>query len=295
MAAELRELAPAKINLFLHIVGRRDDGLHLLDSLVAFTALGDRIAVAPAETLTVNRSGPFACQLPPPSEDLVYRAAIGLADLAGCPAHAALDIEKVLPVASGIGGGSSDAAGVLRALQKLWAVTPDEAQIAALAARLGADIPVCLLGRTARVSGTGEKLEPVSLPSAVPIVLANPGVPLSTAAVFQAYRESGGDFGTPAGVIGDVASASTDELAALLADRRNDLQAPAARLCPAIDTVLEALRRQEGCRLARLSGSGATCFAIFGSDRQAIAAAEAIGTGEPGWWVVATTLADIPA
>jgi 4-diphosphocytidyl-2-C-methyl-D-erythritol kinase len=285
------EGAPAKLNLTLQVLGRRADGYHLLDSLVAFTDYGDTVAVTPAEELTLTLDGPFGGVLAGDhTENLVLRAARLLAERAGVAARAAITLTKRLPVASGIGGGSSDAAATLRALMRLWRVEIPAADLEALALRLGADVPVCLTRRSARLEGIGERVTPAPNLPAAPLVLVNPGIGLATPKVFAARR---GDFSSGPGPAGVFAVPPTDvpALAEGLRPYANDLTAAAAGLLPEIDACLTMLDRQDGCLLARMSGSGATCFGLFASDAEAAAAAETIAAARPGWWAVATRLA----
>jgi 4-diphosphocytidyl-2-C-methyl-D-erythritol kinase len=271
--APAEELAPAKVNLALHVTGRRSDGYHLLDSLVVFPRLGDRLRVAPSPALTLAVEGPFA-EAVPGDDNLVLRAA----RLFGGGRGAALTLDKRLPVASGIGGGSADAAATLRLLARLWGLPlpPGEALLA-----LGADVPVCLGGVGCRMRGIGEELDPVALPPFW-LVLANPGVPLATGAVFAGL---GGRFGAPLAAPPTFADAA--ELARWLSEQRNDLESPAAALAPAISETLAALGAQPGCLIARMSGSGATCFGLFAEAGRAEAASIGLGRFHPDWWVAA--------
>lgn len=268
-----REPAPAKVNLALHVTGRRDDGFHLLDSLVVFPAIGDEIAAAPGSGLTLEIDGPFAGGLDSGEGNLVLRAA----RLIGAD-HLTLRLTKALPVAAGIGGGSTDAAATLRLMARLRGLAmpgvdalPD----------LGADLPVCLAARSARMSGIGEVVTPVVLPEFW-MVLANPGVPVATGAVFAGL---GRRRNPPMPDLPGFSDA--DALFGYLGARRNDLEAAAVALAPPIADALEALAAQPHCRLARMSGSGGTCFALFSAEPQARAAAAAIGRARPGWWVAA--------
>lgn len=289
MAAEVSDVPPivraarAKINLALHVTGRRADGYHLLDSLVAFADFGDRITVEPAPGLSLQITGPKAAGLSAGPDNLVLRAAAAFGagvDRAGRGARITLD--KHLPVASGIGGGSADAAAALQALAELWGLPLPEAS-AVLA--LGADVPVCLLGHPARMAGIGEEVTPLALPE-VFVVLANPGVGLATAEVFRALTRR--DYpALPEPTVWPDAAA----LAAYLHQCRNDLALPAQGLAPVIGAVLAALEVQQGCLLARMSGSGATCFGLFASAAQAKAAAANLARAEAGWWVKAGALA----
>jgi 4-diphosphocytidyl-2-C-methyl-D-erythritol kinase len=284
-------LAPAKVNLYLHVTGRRADGYHLLDSLVAFVDIGDRLTAEPAPSLSLELAGPEAGNLSSLGEDnLVLRAARLLADHAGISSGAALLLEKILPVAAGIGGGSSDAAAALRALTRLWHVAIDEGMLRDLGSRLGADIPACLCRRAVWVGGTGEQLEPAGALPQAGILLANPRRLLLTAAVFAARRGrfgSSGRFGPmPRDAVG---------LARMLQPRRNDLTQAAIGHVPEIRGVLARLAALPGSLLARMSGSGATCFALFEDRRAAAAACAALSADEPEWWCAAGGfIADAP-
>lgn len=269
----LAEPAPAKVNFYLHVTGRRPDGYHELDSLAVFAAVGDTLGAEPAEGLTLDIEGPFAGALSAEPENLVLRAARALAEAGGVPARARLMLSKNLPVASGIGGGSADAAAALRVLGRLWGVAAD----ASIAARLGADVPVCLSCRPARMGGVGEVLTPAPRLPECGIVLLNPGVAVATADVFRARL---GPFSAPAELPDAWADAAA--LAAGLARWGNDLEAPAIALCPAIEEALSRLRAQSGCLIARMSGSGATCYALFATPAEADAVAERLNA--PGWW-----------
>jgi 4-diphosphocytidyl-2-C-methyl-D-erythritol kinase len=275
--------APAKVNLYLHVTGRRGDGYHMLDSLIAFADIGDRLTAEPAGVLSLEVSGPEARSLPSTYEDnLVLRAARLLAAHAGITTGAALRLQKSLPVAAGIGGGSSDAAAALRALRQLWQVSVGDAALRALAAELGADIPACVGGRAVWVGGIGERIDPAAALPKAGILLANPRTKLPTAAVFAARRGAFGDPGRfepmPASVVG---------LAQTLMRCRNDLTDAAIGLVPEIGAVLASLRALPGALLARMSGSGATCFALFRDRGAAERAREALAAAEPRWWCAA--------
>lgn len=267
------EAAPAKINLTLHVTGRRADGYHLLDSLVVFTDTGDRISTRPAEGLSLTVTGPFAQGIPVDDSNLVLRAARHLG-----VTNAAISLEKNLPMASGIGGGSADAAATLRALARMTGRALPKAQTLAT---LGADVPVCLASWPRRMSGLGEVLAEVPALPSIWLVLANPGVPLSTPAVFAALTRRDGAAMPQA--LPHLASAA--ELAAFLQTQRNDLEPAACSLAPVIGTTLSALSAQPGCLIARMSGSGATCFGLFPDPHSAAAAARKIAGAQPGWWV----------
>jgi 4-diphosphocytidyl-2-C-methyl-D-erythritol kinase len=273
----LSEFAPAKVNLHLHVVGRRADGYHLLDSLVVFAGIGDRVTVSPADELSLSVTGPFAAGLDGEADNLVVRAARALAALAGIRAAGRLILEKNLPVASGIGGGSADAAAALRLLCRFWGLQPGAA--GNLAAGLGADVPVCLAGRPALMSGIGDVLAPAPPLPELGIVLVNPGVAVSTPLVFRART---GPFSDPA-CFGSGDWPDADSLVAALDTTHNDLEGPARSLAPAVGDVLDALAASPGCLLTRMSGSGATCFGLFPTPAAASAAAWSVG--RDGWWV----------
>ncbi|MFT3690445.1 4-(cytidine 5'-diphospho)-2-C-methyl-D-erythritol kinase [Paenirhodobacter sp.] len=264
--------APAKVNLALHVTGRRADGYHLLDSLVAFAPFGDRLWLEPgAASLTVT--GPEAAGVPDGPGNLVLRAAA----LAGGAARIVL--QKNLPAASGIGGGSSDAAAALRGLAAMGFALPKGTE------GLGADVPMCLVPRPARARGIGADLEPVALPP-LPAVLVNPRVEVATPAVFRALtcREN------PS--LPEIPPAGTVDFIDWLSLQRNDLEPPAMAIAPVIYTVLATLRATPGCRLARMSGSGATCFALYATEAEAEAALTRIRVAHPSWWSACGVLGD---
>ena len=280
------EPAPAKVNLYLHVTGRRADGYHLLDSLVVFGPAADAVTARPAEALTLTVSGPQAAALATESDNLVLRAARALAKAAGISAGATLNLGKRLPVASGIGGGSADAAAALRALDRLWGLGLGEARLAAIGATLGADIPVCVGARPARMSGIGEALSPAPGIPKCGLLLVNPGMALATQAVFRAR---GGDFTPPAML--PAAWPDATSMARDLAALRNDLETPAIALCPPVAMALAALQAVPGCLLARMSGSGATCFGLFAD---AAAATRATAGLPAAWWHAAGGLYGSP-
>ena len=284
----VRMTAPAKINLYLHVTARREDGYHELDSLMAFADFGDALEARKADGLSIRATGPFAADMPEDDENLALRAARRLAEAAGVEPNAELTLAKAIPVAAGLGGGASDAAAVLKALSTLWGIEEGAVDLPAIALELGADVPVCLYGRAAFVGGIGEKIDPApSLPDAG-LLLVNPGVKLATQAVFEKRR---GGF-TPADPFDRTPVTATD-LARLLKDRDNDLTESAVRMCPVIKDVLAPLAKVPGCHLARMSGSGATCFGLFDTLEAAAAAASAVR--EKSWWVRPTRLALKPA
>jgi len=283
----VRRAAPAKLNLYLHVLGRRADGYHLLDSLVAFADVGDEVTAAPAAALSLALEGPFAPALAgeKPDGNLVWRAAIALAGRAGRAPAVALTLRKNLPVASGIGGGSSDAAATLAALAELWQLDLSSPRFADLAAALGADVPVCLLGRTAWLGGVGEAVTPAPALPAAWVVLANPGVAVSTPAVFKA-RE--GAFSAPARFEAGAPDAAA--LASLLQARRNDLTEAAISVAPEISDVLQALQSLPDALVVRMCGSGATCFALFATEAAARNGAQRLAATHPRWWTAAARL-----
>ena len=277
MSHSLIEPAPAKVNLFLHITGRRADGYHLLDSLAVFAGVGDVLRGEVAGELNLEVCGPFAAGLSGEPDNLVLRAARALGS------HGArLVLEKNLPVASGIGGGSADAAAALRLLCRLWRLAPPD--LAAIALALGADVPVCLVSRPSRMGGVGERLDATPRLPPCGLVLVNPGVAVATADVFRARR---GDWSPPAELPPGWANAAL--MARDLRALRNDLEPSAIALQPVIGEVISALAAVPGCHLARMSGSGATCFGLFDDPVEAEAAA--VRLRRPNWWTWGGSLA----
>ena len=281
----IRVEAPAKLNLYLHVTGRRADGYHELDSLVTFTALADTLEIAPSDTFALTVSGPFAGTLDA-GDNLATRAAAALAERLGRPADVRIALQKHIPVAAGLGGGSADAAAVLRGLAQLWRLGPAHTDnLREIALGLGADVPVCLDSRAAYMAGIGEAL---SVPPPLPpcgVLLVNPGVPVPTGPVFAARRG-------PFSAADRFCETPTDApaLASLLRTRRNDLEPPARALVPEIDRVLARLAAAPGCLLARMTGSGGTCFGLFENEPAAADAASGIASDRPGWWVQPTRL-----
>ena len=271
------EPAPAKLNLALHVRARRADGYHELETLFAFVADGDTVTLTPAERDGFAITGPFAAGLSREGDNLVTRARDAFRAGFGAGDRLAIVLDKHLPVASGIGGGSADAAATLRGMARLSGVALDDPALMAIADRLGSDVPACLVGRTTIGRGRGEQLTPIDAPR-LPVLLVNPGIAISTAQVFAGW--DGIDRGP---------MATGDALAIALAGR-NDLEPPARALAPAIDHVLALLHAAPGVRLARMSGSGATCFALFEDTAARTAAAQAIRTAQPGWWCLETIL-----
>ena len=280
-------LAAAKINLYLHVTGRRADGYHLLDSLIVFPDIGDNITAESAPRLSLEIVGPEAASLTGRHGDnLVLRAARLLAAHTATTAGAALRLQKNLPVAAGIGGGSSDAAATMRVLTALWGLSLGEPALCDLAVRLGADLPACLHAGPVWVGGVGERVEPAAgLPQAG-ILLANPRKELPTAAVFAARSDPFGEPSRFSPIPKDALG-----LAQALMSRRNDLTGAAIGLVPEIGAVLARLERLPGALIARMSGSGPTCFALFRDRAAAERASGALSASEPGWWCAAGALA----
>ncbi|SDU22496.1 4-(cytidine 5'-diphospho)-2-C-methyl-D-erythritol kinase [Stappia sp. ES.058] len=280
-------LARAKLNYALHVTGQRADGYHLVDSLVVFPAIGDRVGLDPAATVPgLSLSGRFAGDLGHSNggDNLVVKAARRLAHHLGRDADAALALKKALPVASGIGGGSADAAATMRLLRDLWAPELDDETLADLAGDLGADVPMCLLSKPARVEGIGEIVTPLLAFPAHAVVLANPGVAVSTPDVFTALKTK---TNKPLPAIPQDGFRDLPALCAWLNRTRNDLEAPARALAPGIGDTLDALARCPGVEQVRMSGSGATCFALLETVDAAQEAARALNDAHPGWWVAA--------
>jgi len=281
--------AHAKINLFLHITGRRDDGYHLLDSLAVFAGAADRIRLeGPADTMSLTIDGPFGQGLEADDQNLVLRAARALQAKAGTAFNGLtesfrLKLEKNLPVSSGIGGGSADAAATLRLLAREW--NADQATLFPIAETLGADVPVCIAQRPARMQGIGEILAPAPVLPDAGLLLVNPGVGVSTPEVFRAFAAGGGITERPEAFL----PTRWDSAEAMVADLNattNDLQAPALSQCPVIGTVLASIASLPECLLARMSGSGATCFGIFPNPDSAKNAAQVLNeqSARLGWW-----------
>lgn len=278
--------ARAKINLYLHVVGKRADGYHLLDSLIVFADCGDGIAVKAADDLTLSIDGPFAAGLSAAADNLVLRAARGLRDLCGVDDGAEIHLTKNLPLASGIGGGSADAAATINALIDLWGVNPDRTKLYDLALRLGADVPVCLDGRPSFIGGIGEEIAPAGALPPAHLLLVNPRVPTPTPAVFKARH--GGFSGSGRW---QRAPGSARELGQALASRGNDLTEAAIVVAPVVRDVLAAIAATEDCLLVRLSGSGATCFGLYETATAAEAARKAVLSQRPDWWAIAAPMA----
>lgn len=275
--------APAKINLYLHVTGKRDDGYHLLDSLVTFTNIGDRVSLEEANEFTFTIDGPMGEALSRHNQEdnLVVRAAKMLAAKLDKPLNVHINLTKKLPLASGIGGGSTDAAAALRLLAVHWGLAPNAAVLHEVGAALGQDIPCCIEAKNCYFRDIGNVMDEADELSPTHLVLVNPGHDLSTPSVFKART---GDF-TPANRLARM-SYSTEDLALELKKRSNSLTEAAISLCPSIQEVLDVLEASEGCLLSRMSGSGATCFGMFSNRAMARQAAAAIMEAKPTWWVV---------
>lgn len=290
----LVEEGRAKVNLSLRVIGRRADGYHDLESVVAFADCADRLTLEPGGELRLATTGPLAAACGEASDNLVFKAAKLLADAVPNLKLGAFALDKVLPVAAGIGGGSADAAAALRLLARLNDLSLDDPRLQEVALATGADVPVCLFSRACDMTGVGEQLLPLALPS-MPCVLVNPRVPVATKDVFRELGLRNGELLVGAADVLEAPAwpeqgGSIDDWVDVLETVANDLEAPALRIEPVIGDVLEALRSSAGIKLARMSGSGATCFAIYGAAAEAQAAAEKIRSDHPGWWVHAGTL-----
>jgi 4-diphosphocytidyl-2-C-methyl-D-erythritol kinase len=281
--------APAKINLSLHVGHRRADGYHDLESLVAFVAHADEIRLERDEAFTLSITGPFAGHIAPADDNLVLMAAKLLAKETNARTGARIGLEKKIPVASGLGGGSADAAAVLRGLVRLWNLDIDADVLRKLGASLGADVPVCIDSAPAWMEGKGERVRVLPPLPVMPLVLVNPRVAVSTAEVFAGLRERSGLGATPPEPFEDVFA-----LVRYLRTTKNDLEESARAIAPVTGEVLSELQRLPDVLIARMSGSGATCFALFADDAAALAARLALQSAHPEWWCVETALAQVP-
>lgn len=273
--------APAKVNLYLHITGQRADGYHLLDSVAAFTAFGDTLRFTLSETLSLTIEGEYGEGLVA-DDNLVLRAARALQSHTGCTLGASIALIKRIPVGAGLGGGSSDAAAALIGLNCLWDLRLSRAQLAALALPLGSDIPVCLAREPARMQGIGDEVLPVLLnPDVVAsgVVLVNPRMSLLTASVYKAFAGA---------LVSPVALPASIDMS-FIAAQHNALEAPAKALLPVVGEMIATLAQTPDCRLARMSGSGATCFALYATSAQAQTAAQGLAQRYPHWWVQVTS------
>jgi 4-diphosphocytidyl-2-C-methyl-D-erythritol kinase len=290
----LIEEGRAKVNLTLRVIGRRVDGYHDLESLVAFADCADRLTLAPGAELKLVNTGPLAGECGETSDNLVLRAALLLAERVPGLKLGEFTLDKVLPVAAGIGGGSADAAAALRLLARLNSLSLDDPRLIEVSLRTGADVPVCLLSRSCDMTGVGENLLPLALPK-MPCVLVNPRVPVATKDVFAALGLRSGELLVGVTDVIDATwwpddGASLEDWVEVLAASSNDLEAPAMRIQPVIGEVLSALNATNGAWLARMSGSGATCFAIYENTAEAERASRKIRLDHPKWWVHAGVL-----
>lgn len=278
----LRERAPAKVNLTLHVLGRRSDGYHALDSLVAFAGCAaDALTLEPGPTLTLSVAGPFADAAGADGDNLVLKAARAAAERIEGLALGAFALVKRIPVAAGLGGGSADAGAALRLIAQANDLDPADSRLTDAAAATGSDVPACLASHALRMTGRGDILEPVEFPP-MAAVLTNPMKPVATADVFRALGLSAGEQPAP--------PLSSAHPAEEIARGRNDLEPAAIRIAPEIGVGLMLLASQTGCRTARMSGSGATIFGLFRTQQDARRAARALAKVAPGWWIRATML-----
>ncbi|MFY9898218.1 MAG: 4-(cytidine 5'-diphospho)-2-C-methyl-D-erythritol kinase [Xanthobacteraceae bacterium] len=293
MPSDLVESAPAKVNLSLRVLGRRADGYHDIESLVAFADVGDRLSLTPGDALTLTVAGPGAAQTGAEADNLVVKAASALAARVPGLRAGAFSLEKNLPVAAGLGGGSADAAAALRLLARANKLAPDNPCLHDAACATGADVPVCLDPRPRVMRGIGEMLSaPLPLPR-LHALLVNPGVAVPTKLVFSGWRPSANPLRALKRAADFAASPNIqneEQLVDWLASEANDLEAPAIALEPVIADVLASLRAAAGCRLARMSGSGATCFALFASAVDSASAGKNLRTKFPNWWISETVL-----
>jgi len=282
LPGELVEIAHAKVNLALHVRERRDDGYHALESLFVFVRDGDVLAgrVTDDGQVSLALDGPFGRALGAGADNLVVKAACALRDHLGGKHGAALRLTKNLPVASGIGGGSADAGAALRLLNRLWGAGLSPTELERVGLTLGSDVPACVSSVTQMVRGRGEVLEQREIEGLAgrPMLLVNPGVAVSTARVFQGWDRT------------DRGPLVADSLDEVIDEGRNDLESAAIAVAPVVAEVLAMLGRQSGARLARMSGSGATCFALFDDEDHRKAAAEVVRTTRPHWWVMETEI-----
>jgi 4-diphosphocytidyl-2-C-methyl-D-erythritol kinase len=290
----LVENGRAKVNLTLRVVGRRVDGYHDLESVVAFADCADRLSLTPGSELNLRTTGPLARDCGEASDNLVLKAARLLGERVPDLKLGDFTLDKMLPVAAGIGGGSADAAAALRLLAQANGLAVDDPRLIEVAQLTGADVPVCLASRACVMTGVGETLLPLSLPM-MPCVMVNPRVPMATREVFEALGLRHGELLVGAtDVIRATAwpeqGASLEDWVEVLSENFNDLVAPATRIQPVIDEVISALSATNGAWLARMSGSGATCFAIFENTSEAQRAAQKIQLDHPQWWVHAGVL-----
>jgi 4-diphosphocytidyl-2-C-methyl-D-erythritol kinase len=278
--------APTKLNLLLHVGDKRPDGFHDLESLVVFVTHQDGIWLEPADEFALSVTGPFAAFVPHDGDNLVLRAARLLAERSATRMGANITLQKLIPAAAGLGGGSADAAAILRGLVRLWNLDLDRQILREIAASIGADVPVCVDSVTAWMEGRGERVTPLSSLPSFWLLLVNPGVEVSTARVFATlHQRSGLGLKRPDDPIADAFA-----LADYLRPTRNDLEIPACAIAPEIGQVLEEIAKLPGVLLARMSGSGATCFGMFESHDFIMPAAQLIKSRHPDWWIIGVRL-----
>ena len=277
--------APAKVNLYLHVTARRSDGYHLLDSLFVFTKDGDVVSVQESEALSLEIKGPYASVLSNGNDNIVLKSARVLAQSFGIEAKAKIILEKNLPVASGIGGGSADAAAVLKALIELWKLEISKERLHEIALSLGADVPSCLESKAVQVSGIGDILTPAPAFPKLYVLLVNPNKPVSTPAVFNARKPV---FSSPYPFTHEMID--FEDFIRALSERHNDLCEAACQIEPAVSQVLQALEAYPVCRLVRMSGSGGTCFGLFSSARDASFVCDELKKKHSDWWFLNTTV-----
>lgn len=267
--------APAKINLYLHITGKKPNGYHLLDSLVVFSDIGDVITIEASSQFSLTCDGPFAQNLPKnPDDNLIYKTVKVMADHINQPPNVAINLTKNLPIAAGIGGGSSDAATVLKGLAKIWGIT-DINVLHNIGLSLGADIPACLFKQPCFMRGIGGEIIPADNIPSMSLILINPNVPLSTPDVFQ----------NRSAPFSKMATFNSAHFIDALSKTTNDLQHSACQLAPEVQQVLDSLNKQKGCVFSRMSGSGATCFALFNTSKDATGAVLKLKSQHPNWWI----------
>lgn len=281
--SEVSILAKAKINLDLLITGKREDGYHLLDSLVVFADYGDEIILSPADELTLEVCGPFSKSLKADDNNLALKAARMMKEHFSYAGGAKITLIKKLPVSSGIGGGSADAAATIRGMMEIMNIEGHTSELESMALSLGADVPVCLQSQNIRMRGIGERFEPFDFDSPLHLLLVNPGVSVSTAEIFQKRSARKAPFSQDRALPEKVKNLS--QIVEILSESANDLEQEACLAAPEIKTVLTALKSNENCLLARMSGSGATCFGLYEKRAEAEAIGHALQQAHPQWWV----------
>jgi 4-diphosphocytidyl-2-C-methyl-D-erythritol kinase len=273
-------LAPAKINLFLHLTGKRDDGYHLLQSLMIFVDVGDRLEIAPYDGLFIDVDGPFAGDMSAPHDNLVYKAAVLLAEDYKMQPRGRITLEKNLPIASGVGGGASDAAAALTGLARLWGLPEEPDRLHRIAQKLGSDVPACLVRSPVWAEGTGDKMTRLPGMPDMHFVLVNPRKATPTSEVFRRFRRR---FSAPIQFTGR--RKTMHEWIADLKLYRNDLTDAATEICPDITVALQSIADTPNCHFARLSGSGSTCFGVYDNPAAAYAAVNKLRERHPDWWI----------